>query len=144
LNYTGVIGIVSRDNDSLFLLIKNKATGNVTFPGGGRDEGENDPLQTLHREVKEETGLRPSDYTAISTGIVHEFVYNSKKKERTGQKAVQPVYLVRTQSRKIAPVDPDSSVYSWLDPDGVLKALTFPDSKEIFRRVLEYLEGKHL
>jgi 8-oxo-dGTP pyrophosphatase MutT (NUDIX family) len=144
VNYTGVIGIVSRDNDNLFLLIKNKATGNVTFPGGGRKEGEEDPLQTLHREIEEETGLRPSDYTAIWTGIVHEFVYNSKKKERAGQKAVQPVYLVRTRSPKIVPKDPDSEVYGWLDSGGVPEALTFSDSKEIFRKVLGYLKGKRL
>ena len=81
--YTGVIGIVfQRGNPNKFILIHNKSTGNITVPAGGRDEGETSSEETLKREVKEETGLSDGEYKIIPTGIVHEFTYNSKKKDR--------------------------------------------------------------
>ena len=57
---TAVRGIISLDGRLLF--IKSKY-GEVKLPGGGREEGESD-LDTLIREVREETGFEVSEKLA--------------------------------------------------------------------------------
>lgn len=136
--YDGVIGIVfQRSNPVKYVLIHNQKTGNITFPAGGREEDEVSSRQSLEREVREETGLLPSEYKIIKTPIIHEFVYNSKKKERSGQTARQPVYLVESSKTDLKPEDPDSVIDGWYTAEEVIEKLTFSDSKELFKKAIK-------
>ena len=139
-DYNGVMGIVfRRGNPNMFVLIHNQGTGNITFPAGGRERGETSGRQSLEREIREETGLLPSEYEIIETSIIHEFIYGPKKKERAGQKAVQLVYLVETDKTELKPEDPDSKIDGWYTADEVMERLTFADSKELFKKVQKYV-----
>jgi 8-oxo-dGTP pyrophosphatase MutT (NUDIX family) len=137
--FSGVIGIVfQRKNPNRYVLIHNKKSGNITLPAGGR-EGNESPEQTLQREIKEETGLLQEDYKIIKTPIIHEFVYNSKKKERAGQKSRQLVYFLETTKKDLHPEDSDSEILGWFHERDILQKLTFSDSKELFKRALNYI-----
>ena len=139
-DFTGVIGIVfQRGNPHKYLLIHNRKTGNITFPAGAREENETNSIQTLVREVKEETGLSPKHYRITKTPLVHEFVYGEKKKERTGQLARQSVYLVETSKTNLKPEDPDAEIYGWYDENEIIKKLTFEDSKVVFLKAIQYI-----
>lgn len=139
-NYDGVIGIVfQRSNPIKYALIRNQKTGNITLPSGGREAGEVSSRQSLEREIREETGLIPSGYKIIETPFVHEFVYNFKKKERAGQTARQPVYLIETWKIDLKPEDTDSIVDGWYVAEEVIKKLTFPDSKKLFKKAIKYV-----
>lgn len=136
--FDGVIGIVfRREEPAKFVLIHNHRSGNMTFPAGGREEGEDSGLETLEREIEEETGLSSSDYKVIETGIVHEFVYAANKKERAGQTARQPVYLVETEKDDLQPKDEDVSIAGWYTKEEMMEKLTFSDSKEIFQKAID-------
>ncbi|MBW2967038.1 NUDIX hydrolase [Candidatus Woesearchaeota archaeon] len=142
MQYTGVIGIVfQQGTPDKFLLIHNIKTGNRTFVAGGKEKYDNSPLDTLHRELKEETGLDTADYKVIETGIFHEFVYNSKKAERTGQKATQPVFLVETEKENLVPEDPDAKIEGWFTEEALLERLTFDDMKDVFRAVKNKIDN---
>lgn len=80
-----------------------------------------------------------SEYSIIETSIIHEFDYNSKKKERIGQTARQPVYLIETSKNDLNPEDPDSIISGWYTTEEVIKKLTFSDSKELFKKAIKYL-----
>ncbi len=139
-SYDGVIGVVFRRIDLIrFLLIQNKTTGNITFPAGGREEWEHDSIDTLYREIQEETGLTPSDYSVIATPLIHSFVYGPKKKERAGQHARQPVYLCETNKTELHPKDPDSSIYWRYSLRDAQSHLSFSDAKELLIRVQDYM-----
>lgn len=139
-DYDGVIGIVfQRSNPIRYVLISNQGTGNITFPGGGKEDGETFSVQSLEREVKEETGLLPFEYKIIKTPIVHEFVYGPKKNERAGQTARQPVYLVETSRVDLKPEDLDSVIDGWYTAEEVIEKLTFLDSKELFQKAIHFL-----
>lgn len=135
----GVIGIVfQKGNPDKFALIHNKKSGNITFPAGGREENE-DIGDALKREIKEETGLNSEDYKIIKTPVIHEFVYNSRKKERVGQKARQQVYLLETLKKDLKPEDPNIKIYGWYIAEEVLEKLNFKDSKELFKKAIVYI-----
>ncbi|HII15753.1 MAG TPA: NUDIX hydrolase [Nanoarchaeota archaeon] len=135
-DYNGVIGIVYiKGNPKRYVLIHNQKTGNITFPAGGKEPGENSSKITLEREIREELGLYPGQYKVIPTGIIHEFVYNKKKIERINQKAKQPVYLVETNIHEFHPEDPDAKIDGLYTQDKVLERLTFDDAKKLFKRI---------
>lgn len=139
-DYNGVMGIVfRRGNPNMFVLIHNLGTGNITFPAGGREAGETSGRQSLEREIREETGLLPSEYKIIETSMIHEFVYHKRKKGRAGQKAVQLVYLIETEKTELKPEDPDSKIDGWYIASEVIERLTFADSKELFKKALKYI-----
>ena len=141
-DFNGVIGIVfRRGNPDKFALIENKKSGNITFPAGGRDEGEETSIDTLKREVEEETGLSDKEYSIIKTHYVHEFVYSSTKKERAGKKAIQPVYFIKTEKENLESKDPEVRFKGWFTKEKVLELLTFGDSKDVFRKVLSLIES---
>ncbi|MCK4521011.1 MAG: NUDIX domain-containing protein [Nanoarchaeota archaeon] len=138
-NFKGVIGIIFiRETPIKYVLINNQSTGNITFPAGAR-EGNETSKQTLEREIKEETGLLPNKYKIIKTPVVHELVYNAKKKERVGQKVRQKVYLIETDKKELTPEDTDSIIEGWYDEDHVLEKLTFDDSKGLFLKAIKYI-----
>ncbi|MGV8162226.1 MAG: NUDIX domain-containing protein [Candidatus Nanoarchaeia archaeon] len=142
--FDGVIGIIfQKTKPRQYALIYNKNTKNITFPAGGREKEEFSSSQTLERELKEETGLLPSEYKIIKTNIVHEFVYGPQKKERAGQIAKQPVYLVETSKTELIPEDPDSIFDGWYTSRKVNEKLTFSDSKELFKKVKKYHPPKN-
>lgn len=139
-NFTGVIGIIFlRDNPTKYALIHNLKTGNITFPSGGREDTEKTPVESLKREIEEETGLLPKDYTIHVTPLIHEFTYSSKKRERAGQKAIQPIFLIESKKSKLAPLDLDVQIDGWYTAEEVLKKLTFSDFKEIFKKAIKYI-----
>lgn len=59
---TAVRGLILSPGKDAFCLIRREKRGHLYYvaPGGGLEKGE-DPLQGLHREIKEETGLEVTD-----------------------------------------------------------------------------------
>lgn len=69
-----VRGIIRRDNK--YLVIYSKY-GDYNFPGGGMEKGES-RMDTLKREVKEETG-----YNIIEESVVEAYITYEKRKGKT-------------------------------------------------------------
>jgi 8-oxo-dGTP diphosphatase len=67
----GVYAII-RKNASLLITHQAPPDDEFQLPGGGVDPGES-PLQTLHREVMEETGWRVAP--VVKLGIFQRFVF---------------------------------------------------------------------
>lgn len=66
---TAVRGLIRREDK--FALIQSKKYGEYKFPGGGMKEGETH-IETLAREVREETGLIIKRESIKATGYVEE------------------------------------------------------------------------
>ena len=60
------------DNGPLFLLTQ-EPSGVFTIPGGCKDAEDADLLSALHRELQEELGLEPGDYSVQVTDISKEY-----------------------------------------------------------------------
>lgn len=125
-----------REKPLLFALIYNQKTGNITFPGGARENNEDSSEKTLARELMEETGLKENEYKARKLPLIHEFTYGPRKKERTGTEAVQHIYLVETKKRQLIPIDKDAKFRGWHTKEEFLNLLTFNDSKELFKKAI--------
>ncbi|MGV8087192.1 MAG: NUDIX domain-containing protein [Candidatus Woesearchaeota archaeon] len=140
--YDGAIGIVFRRKEDIeFLIIHNRLSGNNTFPAGGRENDEVTSLETINREIKEETGYEKIDYIITPTSIIHTFIYGKNKKERAGQTARQPVYIVEIISEKDpSPNDSDSTIEGWYSYNLAREKLTFDDSKKILDKIINLIK----
>ena len=134
-DYTGIVAIVYLKKEDKYLLIDNLRSGNVTFPAGRREDGET-ILETLAREVTEETGLLPSEYEFEDTGLVNEFTYNKNKEDRVGIRIKQPIYLLKTNRKDLQPTDIEEvRIKGWYSKEETIDLLTFDHLKEFLRKV---------
>ncbi|MEK7203188.1 MAG: NUDIX domain-containing protein, partial [Patescibacteria group bacterium] len=134
----GIIAIFYKkeNNKKLYLVIKNTDTGNITFVAGKKNPADKSLLETAKREIKEELGLNPNQYQLIPTKQKHEFIFSSKKSERVGQPASYNVYLINAAKLNINHTK-ELSWIKWLTKSEVLKSLTFPDLKTVFKKSIK-------
>ena len=107
--------------------------GQISFPGGGVDEGDASEEETALREAEEEIGLRRQDVTVlgrtddaltmVSNYIVHPFVghipypYDFKINPREVDRILEvpfDVFLPQPGGDKILPVEYDGGVFEGL------------------------------
>jgi 8-oxo-dGTP pyrophosphatase MutT (NUDIX family) len=96
--YSGA-GMIIRDRDLRYLIVRDKRTGKWSFPKGSPEECDNDsPLFTATRECFEETGLSMnSDYTLLRPDPI-PFSYNRYYFLASANKNCE--YNVRISSRE--------------------------------------------
>ncbi|MBN9739105.1 MULTISPECIES: CoA pyrophosphatase [unclassified Pseudonocardia] len=69
---SAVLVLLALGDDGPEVVLERRArrlrhhSGEMSFPGGRRDEGDADPVATAVREAVEETGLRPSGVDAVA------------------------------------------------------------------------------
>ena len=106
------------------------------FPKGHIEKGEKE-LDTVKREVKEETGLEDLKFIE---GFREWIKYFFKHKGQTIFKIVT-FYLAETKTKDVK-VSFEHIGYAWLPYKEALKQLTFKNAKEILKKANEYLNSK--
>ncbi|MGI5825972.1 MAG: NUDIX domain-containing protein [Patescibacteria group bacterium] len=119
-----------------FLVVENAKTGNVTFVSGAQESDDKDLLQTAQREVKEELGLDLLPEQFITTEVYHNFVYSTKKPERQGCRGSNKVFMVDTSDLPEIGHTAELKKLMWLTEKEVAQKLTFPDLREVFKKVI--------
>lgn len=122
------IAVITLEARPRVLLIQRKAepfAGKWALPGGFVDENER-PADAARRELKEETGLEPSELEQLHT-------FGDPGRDPRGW-TVSVVYLTRVRPDELTPVaGDDAAAVSWFPLDD-LPSLAF-DHAEILRRV---------
>ena len=103
----GWVGIVPITEDGRFIINKQYKHGIglevLEFPAGGIDDNEEDPVQTAHRELMEETGYTTtpermellSHMLANPSGAVTEiWWYIAHQVHKTGTQKIDPVEVI--------------------------------------------------
>ncbi|HBI25698.1 MAG: ADP-ribose pyrophosphatase [Candidatus Wolfebacteria bacterium GW2011_GWC2_39_22] len=128
-----------RNGRQEFLLVQNAETGNIGFVGGAQ-EGEESLTETAQREIKEELGLRPNEYTITSTDTTHEFIFGENKPERDGERGFYQVFLSDGGLLNNIPYTEELKNIMWKSREDVLKVLSFDDLKDVFSKVIERIK----
>ncbi len=110
----GWVGIVPYTEDGRFLLNIQYKHGIglevVEFPAGGIDEGEDDPMQTAHRELMEETGYSTDRMELLahmlanpSGAVTRIWWYLARDVRKTGSQKIDPVEVI--ENRLVTPAE---------------------------------------
>lgn len=129
-----------RDSDlvKVFLIHQISRRGDViwTFPKGHGEEGET-PLQTAKREVYEETGLCPdvTDETK-SFSLYYEFEFEGVRIKKT-----TTYFVGMVKEPTWEPQEAEVKDAGWFLKNEALEKLTFPDYKDILKKVFADLDN---
>jgi bis(5'-nucleosidyl)-tetraphosphatase len=113
------------DNQQIIFLLLQYFSGHWDFPKGNKERGENS-IQTIRREIKEETGIR--DLTFID-GFVKEISYKYLRQNQLISKKVV-YFLARTNTKDVV-LSSEHTDFEWDHYESALKRLTYKKSKEI-------------
>lgn len=121
------------DNHEMIFLLLHYCSGHWDFPKGNREREEN-YIDTIRREIKEETGIR--DLTFIG-GFEKEISYQYRREQQLISKKV--LYrLARTHTREVV-LSSEHRNFAWDPYEIALKRLTYRKSKEILTESYKFL-----
>ncbi len=136
-NSFGLIPILKRNNEILFLVISHNA-GHWAFPKGHKEKGESD-IETAKREFKEETGIK--DFKIIDEDAYFEEKYLIKIDGKDLEKTVK-YFICATKTQEVVIQEKEIKSFKWLNFEDTNSILTYKEAKEILRKANNYLHGK--
>lgn len=131
----GVVLILDDPNSPKEYLILNYSYGHWDFPKGNIEIGESE-LETVFREVSEETGIKDLQ---ILDGFREKITYKYRKKSKLISKAVI-YYLAKTSTRKVILSDEHTN-FGWFVAEKALEKLSFENSRKVLRMANEFLSN---
>lgn len=134
----GAIIFRRKSNKIYYLLLHYPSSAKAPkdywdLPKGHIEKDENE-LETVRREVEEETGLKDIEFVGgFREGIRYFFKFK-------GENILKFVtfYLAKTKTKKIR-LSYEHKDYAWLEYKQALEKLTFKNAKEILKKANEFL-----
>ncbi|MCZ6581999.1 MAG: bis(5'-nucleosyl)-tetraphosphatase [Thaumarchaeota archaeon] len=123
----GTILFIEESSGILFLLL-HYPSGHWDFVKGKIENGET-LLQTVLREVKEETGI--SDVQFVK-GFEERIEYNYKRSDRLVHKQVI-FFLAKTNTKKVK-LSYEHIDFVWLNFDEAMKKVTYKNARHILQK----------
>jgi len=135
----GAIIFFDQGGKKEYLLLRyagstKKAKDYWDFPKGHIEKGETE-IETVKREIKEETGLE--DIGFIS-GFKTSIRYFFRKQEKVIFKIVV-FYLARAKTKNVK-ISFEHIGFKWLPYEEALKTVTYKNAKEVLKRAFQYLK----
>ena len=118
-----------------FLLLKYLA-GHWDFVKGHVEPGENE-IQTLKRELEEETGI---NQIKLIPGFKEEISYFYKENKELVKKTA--VFYLAESKQKEVRLSFEHNGYTWLNFNDALNLLTYKNSKEVLKKANETINSK--
>lgn len=113
------------------LLVYEKNMNFWGFPKGHMEKGENE-IETALREVKEEVGLD------VEIDNEKRYVLNYNVRNEIDKTTV--LYVASPKNEKIVMQESEIEDAKWCDFEEALNTLTFDNSREMFKNVIEDLK----
>ena len=131
--------VIFNENDGLtnFLLL-NYPEGHWDFPKGNIETGEL-PLDTVRREVSEETGI---NNIRIFPSFKQKIVYYYRRNAGLVHKEVI-YFLARTLTLDVT-LSHEHTNYLWLDLEKALNKVTYRNSKSTLKDASKFLDDAHI
>jgi bis(5'-nucleosidyl)-tetraphosphatase len=135
----GVIPVLRKDEDTLFLLIQHNA-GHWAFPKGHAERGESE-IETALRELGEETGITDVE---LDTRRVFEERYTKTFRgdaRRLVRKTVR--YFIGTVASSRVKVQAEEiKDHRWVTSDEARKLITYSESRKMLEEADRYLTAQ--
>ena len=109
-----------------YLLLRYPA-GHWDLPKGNIEEGE-EPIQTMVREVREETGIVD---LRIFPGFERKIEYFYRRDGRKVHKTVV-FFLAETSVEKVV-ISFEHQDYGWFDYEEAMRTVTYPNARRLIR-----------
>src|SRR3989344_4192175 len=124
------------EDDEIYyaILHRHKHWSGWEFPKGGVEEDE-DEIEAVEREVKEETGLRTLEGTIKNYHLGGKYLYKRKFSDRVYEGQSYSLYSVEVKKGKLKVDKNEHSDGKWMRYKEALKKLTCVNQKQCLRIV---------
>ena len=126
--------ILFKKNEEVEYLLLQYEAGHWDFPKGNIEENETD-LETIKREIEEETGIKDAE---ILKGFKENISYFYRFKGDLISKDVV-FYLAKTKTEQIK-LSFEHLDFEWLTYGQAIEKLTFKNAKEILKKANKFLK----
>ena len=123
-----------RENGAEMFLLLHYPAGHWDYPKGNIEKGEQE-LETVRREIKEETGIED---IVIIDGFKKVIEYNYKRDSVLVHKKVS-YYVAECNTSKVT-ISFEHLGYQWLGYQAAMKRLTFKNAKIVLQAAHEFLK----
>ncbi|MFQ6049594.1 MAG: bis(5'-nucleosyl)-tetraphosphatase [Candidatus Paceibacterales bacterium] len=127
--------IFRREKGKIYYLLLHYESGHWSFPKGNIEKGEK-LKETVKREVEEETGIEDIKFI---NGFKETIKYFYQLKGKDIFKTV--VYFLAETKKRAVKLSFEHIGFKWLSYDVALDQLTFKNSKEVLKRVNDFLKN---
>jgi bis(5'-nucleosidyl)-tetraphosphatase len=117
-----------------YLLLKYPA-GHWDLPKGNIERGET-PLETMVREVREETGIVDLQ---VVPGFRRKIEYFYRRDGRKVHKTVV-FFLAETSAEKVT-ISFEHQAYGWYDAADAVRTVTYPNARRLLKEAEALMEG---
>jgi 8-oxo-dGTP pyrophosphatase MutT (NUDIX family) len=124
------------ENGEYKFLILKYGLGHWDFPKGNVEKGESE-LETVKREVEEETGIKEIE---IIDGFKEKVGYYYRMKGQLVYKTVN-YYLAKTSEKEVK-LSYEHEDYAWVTIDEALKYLKHKNSINVLSKAYKFLKNK--
>lgn len=128
-------GVVLNSKDEV-LVVNQKGTS-WSLPKGHIDQGE-DALGAAKREIYEESGINDLEFVKELGSYARHRISKDGGDDLSELKTIT-MFLFRTSSTTLKPLDPDNPEARWVDKNQVADLLTHIKDKEFYVSILEFL-----
>jgi len=123
-----------RESSAEIFLLLHYPAGHWDYPKGNIEKGEQE-LETVRREIKEETGIED---IVIIGGFKKVIEYNYKRDSILVHKKVS-YYVAECNTSKVT-ISFEHLGYQWLPYDAAMKRLTFKNARIVLQAAYEFLK----
>jgi len=135
--------IFRKEGNEIYYLLLHYESGHWEFPKGHIEDGENE-IETVKREIEEETGLKDVRMIDGFKEYIKYFFKNTYNLEGEEKKKASWVcklvvfYLAETKTKEIK-ISFEHQGYKWLPYKEAIIQLTFKNAKEILRKANDFV-----
>lgn len=127
--------IFRKEKGNIYYLLLHYQSGHWGFPKGNIEKGEK-IIETIKREVKEETGLENLEFVA---GFKKTIKYFYSLKDKNIFKTV--IFLLAETKKRKVKLSFEHIDFRWLPYEVALKKLTFKNSRKILKESHDFLKS---
>ena len=141
----GAVIFRKEDNQTLYLLLQYKTKAHHWDLVKGYIEENETEIETVKREVKEETGLQDIEIIdGFKEWIKYSFRDTYNLKEGSKEKAsfifkIVTFYLAETKTQKVK-ISFEHAEYKWLPYEQALEQITFKKAKGVLEKANNFLK----
>ena len=144
---TNVAAILRNAHGEILICERLGVAGAWQFPQGGVDEGET-AEEALRRELREEIGVRPADYTIVEMRGPYRYLFGEGRKKRGHHGKEQTYFLCAFHAADeridVATEHPEFQAFRWIAP-GDFRVEWLPEMKRaVYRAVFADFFGQKI
>lgn len=144
---TNVAGILRNARGRILICERLGVDGAWQFPQGGIDDGETEE-QALRRELWEEIGVKPEDYTIVEHRGPYRYLFGEGKKKRGHHGKLQTYFLCDFHAPDdridVKTAHPEFQSYRWIAPSEFRLAWLPEMKREVYRAVFTDFFGHEI